>query len=81
MHNRPCDNCPVKTCSKKMCDRYIEWFTAVWAEIKAAAKKMEGEEHAAENVRKVIETALIQNGFDDVRIEECKVFLVENKTV
>lgn len=38
----------------------------------------DGEEHAAENVRKVIETALIQNGFDDVRIEECKVFLVES---
>lgn len=41
----------------------------------------DGEEHSAENVRKVIETALIQEGFDDVRVEECKVFLVENKTV
>ena len=41
----------------------------------------DSEEHAAENVRKVIETALIQNGFDDVRIEECKVFLMEDKTV
>lgn len=41
----------------------------------------DSEEHAAENVRKVIETTLIQEGFDDVRVEECKVFLVENKTV
>ena len=38
----------------------------------------DGEEHAAENVRKVIETALLRNGFDDVQIGECKVFLVEN---
>ena len=38
----------------------------------------DSEEHAAENVRKVIETALLRNGFDDVRVEECKVFLVEN---
>ena len=41
----------------------------------------DSEEHEAENVRKVIETALIQNGFDDVRIESCKVFLMEDKTV
>ena len=41
----------------------------------------DSEEHEAENVRKFIETALIQEGFDDVRVEECKVFLVENKTV
>lgn len=55
MNGRPCDSCSTKGCASiKNCDRYLRWFTAVWEDIRAAAKKMESEEHAAENVRKLI---------------------------
>lgn len=44
MNGRPCDSCSTKGCaSVKHCDRYLRWFTAVWEEIRAAAKKMEEE--------------------------------------
>ena len=39
----------------------------------------DAEEHTAENVREVLETVLTQNGFDDVRIDGRKVFLVEEQ--
>lgn len=44
MSKSPCGSCSNKACASiKNCDRYLRWFTAVWEDIRAAAKKMEEE--------------------------------------
>lgn len=45
MRRCPCETCgnaQKKSCNYKVCGKFRRWFAKVWAEIRMAAKELEG---------------------------------------